>query len=101
VNARLELALAFALFVACSFEASAQLPPPTIGPSKSRIQAVTIVSNLSETDVTRNPYSAIEESMYSQKQPDGTYVNKTLTVTHIYRDSDGRMRADRYVTSYA
>lgn len=95
-----KLALVFALFVFGSPVVSAQLPPPVIDPIESEMHAVTIFGNLAETYVTGSPYSAIEESIYSSKDPDGTYANRTRTVTHIYRDWDGRTRAERFVTSY-
>ena len=100
MSVRLELSLALALFMVCSHATRAQLPPLRINQAQSRLQAVTIHGNLSETSVTGAPYSAIEESMYSQKEPDGTYVDKSLEVTHIYRDWEGRTRAERSVTSY-
>jgi hypothetical protein len=77
-----------------------QLPPPAINPVESELQAVTIYGNKSQAPVTGAPYSAIEESLYSQEQPDGTYEDRSSVTTHIYRDSQGRTRAERYVTSY-
>ena len=97
---RLELSLALTLVVADGFAETALLRPLEINPVSSQVQSVTIRSNLSETDVTGAPYSAIEENMYSKKKDDGTYADTTLTTTHIYRDSQGRTRAERYVTSF-
>jgi len=100
VNNRLEFSLALALVLAGSLAAPALLRPLEINPVSSQVQSATIRSNLSERDVTDAPYSAIEENMYSKKKDDGTYADTTLTSTHIYRDSQGRTRAERYVTSY-
>jgi hypothetical protein len=91
MNAHRRLCLAFGLFALCSQAVHTQ---------QSGIRFVTILGNLAQTNVTGAPYSAIEKSMYSQKQPDGTYQDRTLTVTDIYRDSYGRTRAERSVTSY-
>jgi hypothetical protein len=100
MNAHHQLCLAFGLFALCSQAVHAQLSPPAIQPVESGIQFVTIFGNLAQTDVTGAPYSTIEKPMYSQEQPDGTYQDRTLTVTHMYRDSYGRTRAERSVTSY-
>lgn len=100
MNVHRRLCLALGLFTLCSQSVHRQLPPPAVQPVESGIQFVTILGNLAQTDVTGAPYSAIEKSMYSQKQPDGTYQDRTLTVTDIYRDSYGRTRAERSVTSY-
>jgi hypothetical protein len=59
----------------------------------------TILGYQPQTKVTGAPFSAIEESVYSQKQPDRTYVDRSLVTTHIYRDSQGRTRAERYEVS--
>ena len=100
MNAHRRLCLTFAVFALCSQPGHAQVLPPAIEPVESGIQFVTIRGNLAQTDVTGAPYSAFEKWMYSQKQPDGTYQDRTLTVTHTYRDSYGRTRAERSVTSY-
>jgi hypothetical protein len=95
-----KFALAFGVFVLFRYVAFAQLPAPSIDPVQTELQAVTIFGNQSSVAVTGAPYSAIEESLYSQRQSDGTYEDRTLFATHIYRDLQGRTRAERYVTSY-
>jgi hypothetical protein len=100
VNVRLGLSLALVLSLVCGVAASQQLRPLTINQVQSEMQSITIFGNLSEIDVAGAAYSAIEEKMYSKKQPDGRYLDTTLTATHIYRDSQGRTRAERYMTSY-
>ena len=95
-----KFALAFGLFVLFRYVAFAQLPAPSIDPVQTELQAVTIFGNQSPVAVTGAPYSAIEESLYSQGQPDGTHEDCSLITTHIYRDWQGRTRAERYVTSY-
>ena len=82
-----KLPFIFGLLTLFSGPAFAQQIFPTTQPVESREQSVTIFGNLSETDVTGAPFSAIEESRYSQKQPDGAYLDRTLYTTHIYRDS--------------
>ena len=100
MNSHTGLCLAFGLFVLSSQAVHVQLPPPAIQSVESAIQRVTIRGNLAQTDVAGAPYSAIEDSMYSQKQPDGTYNDVTRTVIHTHRDSYGRTRAETSVTSY-
>lgn len=90
----------FLLLVAFSEAGFAQLAPLSIDASESWMQAVTISGNQSDTDVPGAPYSAIEESRYSQRQPDGSLQDRSADTTHIYRDSQGRTRAERYSTSY-
>jgi hypothetical protein len=95
-----KLALALGLLFPSSHAAFAQLPSPAVNPVESDLQEITIFGNQSASAVPGAPYSAIEESLYSQKQPDGTYENRSLVTTHIYRDSQGKTRAERYMTSY-
>ena len=95
-----KFALALGLFVLFRHVAFAQLPALSIDPVETELQGVTIFGNQSPVAVTGTPYSAIEESLYSQGQPDGTYEDRSLVTTHIYRDGQGRTRAERYVTSY-
>jgi hypothetical protein len=95
-----KFALAFGVFVLFRYVAFAQLPAPSIDPVQTELQAVTIFGNQSLVAVTGAPYSAIEERLYSQRQSDGTYEDRSLITTHIYRDWQGRTRAERYVTSY-
>ncbi len=95
-----KISLAFCFFVLFSGMATAQLPAPSINPVQTELQTVTVLGYQSQTDVIGAPYSAIEESLYSQRQPDGTYDDRSSVTTHIYRDGQGRTRAERYVTSY-
>ena len=88
------------LLVAFSQAGFAQLAPLSIDASESWMRAVTISANQSDADVTGAPYSAIEESRYSQRQPDGSLEDRSSFTTHIYRDSQGRTRAERCTTSY-
>jgi len=90
----------FLLLVAFSQAGLAQLAPLSIDASESWIQEVTILGNQSDADVIGVPYSAIEESRYSHRQPDGSLEDRSAYTTHIYRDSQGRIRAERYTTSY-
>jgi hypothetical protein len=90
----------FVLLVAFSQPGVAQLPALSIDAHESWTQSVTILGNQSETDVPGAPFSAIEESKYSQRQPDGSLDDRSSDSTHIYRDGQGRTRADRYSTSY-
>jgi|HubBroStandDraft_6_1064221.scaffolds.fasta_scaffold194715_2 hypothetical protein len=92
--------LAFGLLVLFRYVAFAQLPALSIDPVQAELQAVSIFGNQSHVAVTGAPYSAIEERLYSQRQPGGTYEDRSLITTHIYRDWQGRTRAERYVTSY-
>jgi hypothetical protein len=46
----------------------AQVVPPSIDAVESWMQAITIYANQSDIGVTNAPYSAVEESMYSQLQ---------------------------------
>jgi hypothetical protein len=92
----------FGLFALCSQTLPAQSPEPlTITQVLSPIQSVTMRGNLAQSAVTGAPFSAIEDSLYSQRQSDGTFKDKTRTVTRIYRDSYGRTRAETSVTSYS
>ena len=93
-------AVAFGLLMLFANAGFAQLPVLSIDPVETRAQAVTILGNQSWTAVTGAPYSAIEESLYSQKQPDETYDDRSMITTHLYRDGQGRTRAERYETSY-
>ena len=81
---------AFLLFVASSQAGLAQLAPLSIDGSGSWMQAITISGNQSDTEVTGVPYSATEESRYSQRQPDGSLEDRSSFTTHIYRDGKGR-----------
>ena len=78
----------------------AQPPSLSVVASESRVQAVTILGNQSDARVTGAPYSAIEESVYSHRKPDGSLEDRSAITTRIYRDSQGRTRAERHVTSY-
>jgi hypothetical protein len=100
MNTYRKLALVFGLLLPFGHAAFAQqLQPPAINPAQSEPRDITIFGEQSPIPVTRAPYSAIEESLYSQKQPDGTYEDRSEVTTHIYRDSQRRTRAERYVTS--
>jgi hypothetical protein len=89
------------VFVIASIPAAvSQIPPLLIGPSGSEIQSITILGNQSDADVTGAPFSAVEESMYSHRQDDGTLENRSSVTTHFYRDGQGRTRAERYEASY-
>jgi len=92
-------AILIALFRLFSPIGFAQLPVPSIDPVQTEMQRVTIYGYQSQSEVAGAPYSAVEESMYFQRQPDGTYEDRSLNTTYIYRDSQGRTRAERYVTS--
>jgi hypothetical protein len=95
-----KFALALGFLFPFSHAAFPQSPPPAVNPVESGLQEITIFGNQSASGVSGAPYSAIEESLYSQKQPDGTYEDRSLVTSHIYRDSQGRTRAERYMTSY-
>lgn len=95
-----KFALALGLFVLFSGVTFAQLPAPSIDQVQTELQTDTIFGNQSQAAVTGAPYSAIEERLYSQKQRDGAYEDRSLITTHIYRDWQGRTRAERYETSY-
>jgi hypothetical protein len=92
--------VAFGLFVLWAQTGQAQVPSLRIQPAESAHQSVTIRGNLADSDVVSAPFSAVEESTYSQEQSDGTYRDKTRTVTRIARDSYGRTRAEKSSTSY-
>jgi hypothetical protein len=93
-------ALALGLFLSFSHLASAQLPTPSVDSVETKLQSVTILGNRFQPDVIGAPFSAIEESLYSRKQSDGSYEDRSSITTHFYRDNQGRTRAERYVTSY-
>lgn len=95
-----KFALAFCLFELFIHAAFAQLPALSIDSVETELQAVTIFGNQSPVAVPGAPYSAIEENLYSQGRSDGTHEDRFLVTTHIYRDWQGRTRAERYVTSY-
>jgi hypothetical protein len=86
--------------IACVPAAFSQIPALLIRPSGSEIQSITILGNQSDADVTGAPFSAVEESMYSHRQDDGTLENRSSVTTHFYRDGQGRTRAERYEASY-
>jgi hypothetical protein len=91
---------ALVLLLAFGQMASAQLSTPSVDSIQTRLQSLTILGNHSENVVTGALFSAIEESLYSQKQPDGGYQDRSSLTTHISRDSEGRTRAERYITSH-
>ena len=91
---------AVVLLAALAQSGFAQLNALSIDQHESSIQSMTILSNQSDTDVTGAPFSAVEESKYSQRQPDGSLVDRSSITTHIYRDGQGRTRAERSTTSY-
>jgi hypothetical protein len=94
------LGLLIVFMIACVPAAFGQIPPLLIGPSVSEIQSITILGNQSDADVTGAPFSAVEESMYSHRQDDGTLEKRSSVTTHFYRDGQGRTRAERYEASY-
>lgn len=92
--------LAFGFLVAACAVVSAQLPDVNLQPVRSTAQAETFLGNQSEKDVAGAPFSAIEESLYCEKQPDGSCKGLSSISTHFYRDAQGRTRAERSTTPY-
>ena len=91
--------LAPGLLPLLTHSAFAQTPSEPRHSVTSEIQKVTTFGDESATDVSGAPYSAIEIMTYAQIQADGTRELQTTYETHIYRDSQGRRRAVRYVTT--
>jgi hypothetical protein len=61
--------LVFGFFALFSGMATAQLPALSINPVQTELQRVTILGYQSQTYVNGAPYSAIEESLCSQRLP--------------------------------
>lgn len=62
--------------------------------------AAAFYGNEFETSVADKPFSAIEERVTSFRTADSKLQNRSLTVTEIHRDSQGRVRADRKTTTF-
>jgi len=90
----------FGIFVLLASALPAQLPPLAINPVETEVQSTTIQGNLATTPEPGAPFSAVEESVYAQRQPDGSYENRSSITTYFYRDAQGRTRAERYETSF-
>jgi hypothetical protein len=92
--------LAFGFLVATCAVVSAQLPEVNLQPVRTAVQGETFLGNQSDTDVPGAPFSAIEESLYCEKQADGSCKGLSSITTHFYRDAQGRTRAERSTAPY-
>ena len=95
-----KFSLAFGFLVVAGTVVFAQLPDVTIQPIQLAVQAETFLGNQSETDVTGAPFSAIEESLYCEKQTNGSCKGLSSVTTHFFRDAQGRTRSERSASPY-
>jgi len=93
-------AFVISLAVSCPLPAGARAQEASAQQVSATTNSAAFYGNEFEISVPGKPFSAVEERVTSFRTADSKLKERSFSITHIYRDSQGRLRADRKTTTY-